>query len=363
MNRRSVLRGLAAFPIATALAGCHRNGGPGDGGTNDPGKSGDHHGSSGVRKLRVILQGPFAVVQQKDLDYRIKAYVPYDDEKLHEFRFPGPLSPGKKEKEKEKDKDKSYQFTLQLESLKTPGPAYVDSGFAAFNVELPEWKTPSDAFVSLDLPVPDVITFLPPTEGVLFEPSDQFPKGQTTTLPLNHVLEYTLKEGCDVKLVSKQLDHDATPLSCDDLYQQSIRYAKEHDIPEPKFAKHALMDQTITRCSQSNVCTYFLGVGLPPEYVQQHLHDGKVEDHALRFFNKKLLPSLYNRTKIPPGRQIVKLYDSPCVPSTGMMMSPALMPAVQRIPFSQARYVPAFASTENCTAPVATATSSRTLST
>lgn len=358
MNRRSVLRGLAVFPIATALAGCHRNGGQDDDGKNVPGKSGDHPGSSKVRKLRVILQGPFAVVQQKDLDYRIKAYVPYDDERLHEFRFPGPLSPGKKEK----DKDKSYQFTLHLESLKAPGPAYVDSGFAAFNVELPEWKPPSDAFVSLDLPVPDVITFLPPTEGVLFESSDQFPQGQTTTLPLNHVLEYTLKEGCDVKLVSKQLDHAATPLSCDDLHQQSIRYEKEHNIPESQFPQHSLMDQTITRCSQSNVCIYYLGVGLPPEYVQQHLLDGKVNDHALTFFNKKLLPSLYNRVKIPHGRQIVKLYDSPCVPSTGMMMSPALMPAVQRLPFPRGRYVPV-ASTENCTAPGATATSSRTLPT
>jgi hypothetical protein len=353
MNRRSVLRGLAAFPIATALAGCHRNGGKDKDGKDDLRKPENHERFSGVRKLRVILMGPFAVVQQKDLNYRIKAYVPYDDEKLHEFRFPGPLSPGKK--------DKSYQFTLQLESLKTPGPAYVDSGFAGFNVELAQWKPPSDAFVSLDLPAPDVISFLPPPEGVLFEPSDQFPQGQTTTLPLNHVLEYTLKEGCDVKLHSDQLDRDATPLSCDDLHQQSIGYAKEHDIPESKFADHALMDQTITRCSQSNVCTYFLGVGLPPEYVQQHRYDGKVDDHALRFFNKKLLPSLYNRTKMPQGIQIVKLYKSPCVWSSGMMMSPALMPAVQRLPFPQARLVPAFASTENCTAPGATATSSRTL--
>lgn len=352
MNRRSVLRGLAAFPIATALAGCHRGGDNDEDGKRGPGKPEKHDRFSGVRKLRVILMGPFAVVQQKDLDYRIKAYVPYDDESLHEFRFPGPLSPGKK--------DKSYQFTLQLESLKTPGPAYVDSGFAGFNVDLAEWKPPSDAFVSLDLPSPDVISFLPPTEGVLFEPSDQFPQGQTTTLPLNHVLEYTLKEGCEARLRSKQLDHDAAPLSCDDLHQQSIKYENDNGVLESQYSQHHLMDQTITRCSQSNVCTYFLGVGLSPEYVHQHSLDGKVSDHALRFFNKKLLPSLYNLTKLPPGRQIVKLYDSPCVPSTGMMMSPALMPAVQRLPFPQTRYVPV-ASTENCTAPGATATSNRTL--
>jgi hypothetical protein len=348
MNRRSVLRGLAAFPIATALAGCYR--GKDEDGKHDQGKPGDPTRPSGVRTLRVILMGPFAVVQQKDLNYRIKAYVPYDEEKLHEFRFPGPLTLEKKHK--------SYQFTLQVESPKPPGPAYVDSGFAGFNVELPEWKPPSDVFVSLDLPAPDVISFLPPPEGVLFEPSDQFPQGQTTTLPLNHVLEYTLKEGCDVKLVSKQLDHDATPLSCDDLHQQSIRYEKENDIPESKSALHPLMDQTITHCSQSNVCTYFLGVGLPLELA----HGPEGDYHALKFFNDKLLPSLYG-AKVPQGKRIVKLKVPPCAPSNGMMMSPALMPAVQRLPFPQARYMPTYASTENCTAPDVTATSNRTLQT
>jgi len=342
MNRRNVLRGLAAFPIATALAGCHRD------------EVKDHDGqhgkgnSSGIRKLRVILMGPFAVVQQKDLNYRIKAYVPYDDEKLHEFRFPGPLTVEKNHR--------SYQFTLQLESLKRPGPAYVDSGFAGFNVELPEWKPPSDAFVLLDLPATDVISFLPPAEGVLFEPSEQFPQGQTTTLPLNHVLEYTLKEGCDVKLVSKQLDHDATPLSCDDLHQQSIKYQKEHNIPESQSFQHPLMDTTITRCSESDVCTYFLGVGLPPELA----NGPDSQYHALKFFNNKLLPSLYG-ANIPQGKRIVKLKVPPCVPSAGMMTSPTFMPAVQRLPFPQARYMPAYASTENCTAPGATATAGRTI--
>jgi hypothetical protein len=351
MNRRSVLRGLAAFPIASALAGCHREDGKNDDGQSDKGKSKSPE-HSGVRKLRVILMGPFAVVQQKDRNYRIKAYVPFDDERLHErkheFRFPGPLSLEKKHE--------SYQFTLQVESLKTPGPAYVDSGFAGFNVELPEWKPPSDAFVSLDLPAPDVISFLPPPEWVLFEPSDQFPQGQNIALPLNHVLEYTLKEGCDVKLVSKQLDHDATPLSCDDLHQQSIAYEKKSGHPESQSSLYPLMDQTLTRCSQSNVCTFFLGVGLSPEDASSSWGDY----HALKFFNDKLLPSLYG-AKIPQGKRIVKLKASPCASSGGMMMSPAFIPAVQRLPFPQARFVPV-ASTENCTAPGATATSSRTLS-
>jgi len=343
MNRRSVLRGLAAFPIATALAGCHR-----DGRTDD-----DRHPEgkptptrpSGVRKLRVILMGPFAVVQQKDRNYRIKAYVPYDDEGKHEFRFPSPLV--------QENKHKTYQFKLLEESLETSNQPYIDRGFDGFNVELPEWKPPSDSFVSLDLPAPRVISYIPPAEAVQFERSPEYPQGQFTSLPVNHVLEYGLKDNCKVVLHSEQLG-DCIPLSCDDLHQQYMRLRKEMDV-SPQLP----MDQLLTRCSQSDTCTFFLGVGLKPRPGGASYPDDDV--HALNFFNNRLLPSLYG-AKIPQGKRIVKLNVPPCTPSTEVMMSPMFMPAVQRLPFPQARYMPAYyASTENCTAPGATATSGRTL--
>src|SRR6185312_13773921 len=236
-------------------------------------------------------------------------------------------------------KHDSYHFTLEAEDIvKSPGQPYVDSGFDGFNVEIPEWTPPSNAFVSLDLPAPDLISFLRPAEEVLFE------SGQYTTLPVNHVLEYTLKEGCSAKLRSKQLDHPATPLSCDDLHQQSIRYEKESGIPESKYPQRNLMNQTLTHCSDSNTCTFFLGVGLPPP---PKAHDPGYEQYAIqhgkKFFNEKLLPSLYD-SKVPPGRRIARLKASPCSGSSGMMMSPILVPAVQRLPFPQATYIPAYAS-------------------
>jgi hypothetical protein len=340
MNRRKVLQGLAALSFMTTFDGCHPDDDKDDKSKHDGGKTG---GSSAIRTLRIILQGPFAVVMQKDRNYRVKAYVPYDN--MHEFRFPSPLIV------QDKNKYKFFQFKLEEESLELSGRApYVDHGFDGFNPEICEWRPPSDTFVSLDLPAPNVISYFPPTIPVLFE------SGQFTTLPRNHVLEYRVKEGCKVHLQSKQVG-DCTPLTCDDLYQQLMRERKDDQAPETTGPQYPSMAQELTRCSESDVCTFFLGVGLRPRPREQNLQTDR--DHALTFFNEKLLPSLYGKN-IPKGQKIAKLDASPCSQSSGATMSPVLMPAVQRLPFPEARLVPA-ASTENCTAPTATATARKTV--
>jgi hypothetical protein len=349
MNRRKVLQGLAALPIVAAFAGCPRHD---DKDQDDHQKPETHPGSSKVRTLRIMLHGPFAVVLQKDKNYRIKAYVPYDA--AHEFRFQTLQEPLKKQ---------PYQFTLREESVEDSGQPYIDRGFDGFNVDIPKWKPPSDSFVSLDLPPARVISYVPPLEAVQFEPSPEFPAGQLTSLPLNHVLEYRVKEGCKVVLHSDQLG-DCMPLSCDDLHEQYIKlwnddgYMKQvwkERYAESKSYWRPPMDQVLTRCSQSDVCYLFLGVGLSPQPRKETPLDGY--DHALKFFNEKLLPSLYG-SDIPKGKRIMKLDASPCTSSGGLSTSPMLVPAMQRLPFPRARYLPV-ASTENCTAPCATATAIR----
>jgi len=343
MNRRKVLQGLAALPVAAAFSGCCGNG--------DKGKPGTHPETSKIRALQIHLQGPFAVVLQKDRNYRIQAYVPYDEGSKHEFRFSNLLAA--------EDKHKFYQFKLDEDSLELSGrPPYIDHGFDGFNVQIPEWHVPSDSFVSLDLPAPDVITFEPPAIPLLFEPSTAFPQGQFTTLPRNHILEYRVKEGCKVHLRSKQLG-DCIPLTCDDLYQQQMQVRKRYQVPEAQGPQHPYRSQELIRCAQSDVCIFFLGVGLPPRMYEEILTLDM--DHALTFFNDKLLPSLYGGN-IPRGRRIARLNASPCSPSTEMTTSPVVMPAMQRFGSTSAGLRMAVA-TENCSAPVVTATSLKTTGT
>lgn len=349
MNRRKVLQGLATIPFMAAFAGCHRNSDRDDTVKPDPGKSGDSYGASKIRTLQVILQGPFAVVVQKDRNYRIQAYVPYDDGGKHEFRFPGPLAV--------QNKHKFYQFRLEEDSLELSGrPPYIDRGFDGFNVQLPEWHSPSDSFVSLDLPAPDVIGYMPPALPVLFEPSAAFPQGQFTTLPLNHILEYRVKEGCKVHLRSRQLG-DCIPLTCDDLYQQQTQLRKKLQIPETHDSQRPSTAPELIRCSQSDVCTFFLGVGLAPRMHEDIVRVDR--DHALEFFNKKLLPSLYG-PNIPAGKKIDRLNVTQCSPSIETAISPVLTPAVRRLRFPQPGPLNVVA-TENCTSPTVTATSVKTV--
>src|SRR6266700_262868 len=338
MNRRKVLQGLAALPIMAAFAGCPSKLHDKD----KDGKSENHTGPSKVRTLRLYLNGPFAVVLQKDKNYRIKAYVPYDE--AHEFRFQTLLVPEKKYK--------AYQFTLDEESVEPSSQPYIDHGFDGFNVELAQWKAPSDSFISLDLPAPRVISYMTPLEPVQFEASPEFPYGQFASLPMNHVLEYRVKEGCKVVLHSNQLD-DCTPLTCDDLHEQYMRLWQEMDAPENTGPNPPPTHQVLTRCSQSDVCTLFLGVGLPPRKFDA----AYTRNHALKFFNNKLLPSLYG-SEIPQGKRIVRLDTSPCASSSELATSPMLAPAMQRLPFPRARYLQV-ASTEDCTAPCVTATAHR----
>lgn len=165
-----------------------------------------------------------------------------------------------------------------------------------------------------------------------------------------------MKEGCNVVLHSEQLG-DSKPLSCDDLYEQFVKARK--DVEDPQGPPLPPMDQTLTRCSQSDVCTFFLGVGVAPLRGEQSTP--KYDEHAVRFFNEKLLPSLYEPgATIPPGQRLAQVKVSPCDTSSGAMTGAGLFPAVQRLPFPQGRFIPV-ASTENCTAPGVTGTAGKTL--
>jgi len=90
MNRRNLLKGAVAIPVATALNACSREREP----------SGPPKGAQGT--LKVILNGPFGVVLFSNKDFRITAYVPSDPEGEHELRFRGPAEVAGRETKKGK---------------------------------------------------------------------------------------------------------------------------------------------------------------------------------------------------------------------------------------------------------------------
>lgn len=301
MNRRKVLQGLATLPLAT-MAGCK-----------------ERPASPAKGTLKVILHGPFAVVVvRKGSEYRINAFVPSTpaDVKLkHEFRFRTPAGRAIDENQGKRFKYELGAKGLEISNDRRP---YFDHGFDDFNLgNIGEWRPdPEKYFVFLDLPVPEVITYIPPAEGVLLK------SGRTATLPIEHVLEYRMGDSSEVKL------GDQAPLSCSDLINEFHRHwgsTEEHRDQAPP-SQRPYMDKEFGRCSNSDIAAYFLGVGLPDK-----TSDPDLEAHAVTFFNDVLLKS-FPRTPRQESLQLARIlgYGPPCESPPGAKNLPSLSEVVYR---------------------------------
>jgi hypothetical protein len=300
MNRRRLLQGLAALPLAGALSGCKERPATGT--------------------LKVILHGPFGVIVVKNgKDYRINAFVPStppDMQLKHELRFRTPMKPPLGS---ESD-GKRYTFELGKKGLQIADdrPPYLDHSFDDVNLgNIGDWKPERDKyFVFLDLPVPDVITFIPPAEGVLFT------SGRTGTMPIEHILQYQMRDSGDVRL------GDQPPLSCSDLvneFQKHWNSSDDHRDQAPP-SQRPYMKAEFSRCSNADVAAYFIGVGLPDKTPDETL-----KDHAIHFFNDVLLksfPATPRRAKLEL-RDILG-YGPPCEAPPGAKNLPEVAPTVYR---------------------------------
>src|SRR6476469_371998 len=291
--------------------------------------------------LEVRLHGPFAVILNKQ-ERKITAYVPFDPKKQHEFQFYDPkLKPVATESNP--GKFKNFQFVLRDDGLDlSHRPPYIDHGFDDFIFSVHGWKPqPDQYFVSVELPFPEVITWVPPAVGVQFE------DGKTGMMPIDHILEYRVAYPDRVVLESKQLGNKK-PLQCSELLKDFEAYWKEsHDDPNLPMSEQKMLEQNLKQCAESQMGTYFFGVGLPSDHGREKDYRQVEEEHAKTFFNETLLAS------IPPSRETrakriktIGDYGPLCSPpDKGAVQSSFLLPAAQRYPAARLRTV---ASIQDC---------------
>lgn len=326
MKRRELLRGLFALSAAGVLNGCRES------------DKGDHdHEQKNPAILKVILQGPFAVVLKKRKDrYTISAFIPPDPN--HQFRFQVPSKDGVQ------TSAPKYQFTLDDDGLAVTGRRpYIDHGFDDMFFELGEYPEP-DFFVAVELPAPDLITFIPPSEPVVFQ------SGKIGFAPLNHVLEYNIRDEHKVFLRSKQLG-DTPPLRLSEIFEKYDRHGndeKEYADRPGHGPQFPLTKGELRQPSEPEVFTYFLGVGLTPGLFS----DDRAAQLGLDFFNHKLVPLFPNSKALKPLLEI-RDYGDPCTPmrKTTTDGSPSrIRPAVLRESMSKPRLLLVSAA-EDCRAP------------
>jgi hypothetical protein len=329
MERRKLLQGMLALPVATALGCRHKD-------NTQPRRSNTKLGT-----LKVYLHGPFAVVLNTKNQFRIKAFVPFDDDGKHEFRYPNPQ---KLVSESDADHRKRFEFILRDDHLELSGKRpRIDAGFGDFQIHTGEWEPrPTEYFVSLDLPAPEVITFVPRATVPV-----AFVSGKLGMMPLDHILEYRVRNSENIgkiRLHSPQLKSDDPPITCQDMLSMHSEAMKAARAKGPKDMPMPHLEAEFKQCAESSEAAFFLGVGLSPDGFS--IPAAKM--HALNFFNNSLLPSFPNA----PEREREKLQAVdvvPCATAGGASASPTLTPAAYQYP-GPAPYFRQVASFDDCRA-------------
>jgi len=340
MNRREILKSIFTLSAVSAMGGCRHDF-----------HKGTYKPSSGP-KLAIILQGPFAVIMRKSGERGVVAFVPKVDpgDLQHEFRFLSPQSTARM------TGCGSYRFSLPHHGFETSDrEPDISRGFDNVRVTVDEWTPrPDEYFVTLELPSPERITYVPPLYPALFGSEND--AGRLGSAPLNHILEYTVRSADKVRLRQDPSSNcerqEHPPVSIKDILQKYEEYYQNapDQSPDATFSQRPYIAKLLAQYS----LVYFVGVGLnplphplaPPE-MQKRIN------HGIGFFNTKLLPAVYQNQTVPPDAQLKKIGKDVLQCGTGQLetSSPAIRPAVWQysMPQPHLRYV---SSTENCTSPV-----------
>jgi len=186
MNRRDILKGIAALPMAGVL-GCKPEEKP----EPKPPES-----EMRVRTVQILLEGAFAVVLQKGTPNRLIAFIPRaeSDDLVHDFYF---NDPAKGRPQVTKD-PAGYQFELSTNGLRDYPDPYINPGFQDFLASTEKWKLPPRV-ATITLPFPNSINFGGKPLDVTFSST------RTGMMPTNHIFEYYVQEPEKVKMSCTEL--------------------------------------------------------------------------------------------------------------------------------------------------------------
>jgi hypothetical protein len=307
MKRRDLLKGLATVPALSMFGGAL---------DYDKGKRKGRTGPPGI--LRIFINGPFALVIEKKQPDKITFFTPFDPEKLHQFYFNG-LQGQAKIHDDGKDAKRSYHFQLPVRGLDVypKKRAYIDQCFRDISFTTDLWKK-EEYFVTLELPVPDSIGFIPPAKPIIFKLGKK-----QGSMPMNNVLEYRMTDPDDVKIITKQGSFAPRPAS--KLNQEYLDYCKNYKSKE-NYKEYdqghreacAKLEEEFKTWDEPEVRAFSFGVG-----VGEDVSPEQANRHALKFYNDVLLSSFPHVREQQELEQIGGV-SYPGTPTRGAMLMPAV---------------------------------------
>ena len=253
------------------------------------------------------MNGPFTLVLDQEQPDRITFFCPIDPDKLHKFYLNGiakPLDDGQ-------DPKRTYHFELPANGLdiyarKHP---YIDQCFRDITFKTDLWQK-TDYFITLDLPVPDSIGFIPPEQPITFK------RGKKEgSMPRNNVLEYKITDPDDVHMLSKQGKMQPRPLkTLSEEYAERCRSYKANNAHQNACSD---FEELFKSWDEQNVKTFLFGVG-----VDENLPEVERHAHAVKFYNESIL------TSFPHAKEEQELdsIGNPAqrAPKRGAMLMPAV---------------------------------------
>lgn len=212
MERRDVLKALAALPFAFAL-------GKSQGETERR-----HHFGT----VEVHLEGAFALVVQEHKGNSVLAFSPRPakNSEQHEFYLNNTKLP---------ESGREIKFGLSLEKTKRVIKPDINAGLNDFLFRTENWHV-GDSIATIELPAPDRITFSGHRTRVEFQKDHRI-----AFMSPNHILEYDLREPAKPALECSEPSIKCEP--SEDAYDKVTRYFFEvgpkHSLSHEEAQAHA----------------------------------------------------------------------------------------------------------------------------
>jgi hypothetical protein len=275
--------------------------------------------------FKVLLNGPIVIVRTPDKPNVITAFSPRDPDGLHAF-FPNRLLDGIPQ-----TKDGTTQavhITLLPDGLKPASDWSIDPYYPKeLFVDTQTWKRPSaedttkDYFVTIELPLPEKITFAPPLNPVTFA------DGTHSFMATNFVLEYKVTDYSKIHAISHGLNN-LSPISSAALEEQYATLCSKPDVRQRYYQSCIEIRNLLEQCAGARTAVFFFGVGIPVEETLKQ-PSRYLEAHAVDFFNKVILQSFpeWKGPTLAPKGAFAPQYSGD---STAMLMETSFRPGAPR---------------------------------
>jgi len=265
------LKGLLALPVTATFAGCETSVKREDSEKSSPPVSGT---------LQIVLNGAFAIVIQRNNRNRLRVFSPSDPR--HRFYF-------NNLEKTQQDQKKNYNFEFLPDGLALHrGEVRVREELKDFHVRTDRWCQ-EDYFITIDLPAPEEIGFLPPLKTVRFKAT-----GKEGHIAGTYVLQYRVADMNQVRMTLNDGQEDIRPLSCADLVERYTRTCSAMKDEKVHGSCVDMVKRYPEICPEGSR-TFFFGVGLPSEEADN--------GHAIQFLNDRILdsfPKLKTQLQLAP---------------------------------------------------------------